>query len=176
MSLISRAAFLAVAALSCATAVSADGRRTGRAADEPPLEIKFKQSCDLPEGRQQVYDPETGVFHIHFKARRSSYEQRAAFEVAKVGVKFTKPVVFRLTGVPSAYGCLGHPLILSVGDKSYAIDASCADHYWGQEKRFDKTLFRSERKDRVVTIEFTEKGQALLKPGAQIAFKIDTGW
>jgi hypothetical protein len=27
-----------------------------------------------------------------------------------------------------------------------------------------------------VTVEFTRKGQALLKPGALISFKVDTGW
>jgi hypothetical protein len=162
--------------LSCATAMGGDSQQPKRPMDEPPpLEIKFKQSCGLPPGRQQVYDPSTGVFHIHFKPRRS-YLQHGAFEVTRVGERLPKRVVFRLTGVPSSYGCLGHPLILSVGGKCYALDASCEALYYEQAERFDKTLFRSERKGEVVTIQLTEKGQALLEPGARIAFKIDTGW
>jgi hypothetical protein len=148
-----------------------------------PLEITFKQlqglrakegevSCGVPEGREQAYDPDTGVFHVHFNARNFT---ASAFEVTKVAARFPKPLAFRLTGVPSQYGCLGHPLTLSVGDKLYAIDASCdSQYYWAAP--FDKTLFRSQRKGDVVTVEFTEKGQALLKPGAQISLRIDTGW
>jgi hypothetical protein len=153
----------------------------------PPLEIKFLQSCGLPEGRQQVYDPKTGIFHIHFhKPSRiggfgSGLYKRSAFEVTKVATRFVKPVVFRLTGVPASYGCVGDPLALCVGGgfqdhlrldgKTYAlVDDPLAS---GQ---VDKRLFRVQRKNDRVTVEFTEEGQALLKPGVLISFKIDTGW
>ena len=149
----------------------------------PPLEITFKPSqglsakagevsCGVPEGRDQVYDPQTGVFHIHFKSRDFT---RSAFEVTKSTARFAQPVVFKLSGVPSGYGCLGHPLTLSVAGHRYAIDASCdSQYYWA--KHFDTALVRSRREGDVVTVEFTEKGQALLKPGAQISLEIDTGW
>jgi len=151
----------------------------------PPLEIRFRSeqgglrakkddaSCGLPPTRDRVYDPETGVFHIHFKARDFS---ESGFEVAKTADRITKPVVFRLTGVPRAYGCLGHPLTLSVGGKTYGLDPSCASLYSRDERQFDKGLFQSERKGDVLTVQFTEKGQALLKAGAQITLAIDTGW
>ena len=149
----------------------------------PPLEIIFKPlsasfgfhdetsgvpSCGVPDGRQQVYDPKTGVFHIAFKSRNY---KRSAFEVKKVAERFTKPVVFRLTGVPSEYGCLGVSLALFVGGKGYAIEEGAL-----APGPVDKTLFRVERKQEVVTVEFTAKGQSLLKPGAQISFTVDTGW
>lgn len=40
----------------------------------------------------------------------------------------------------------------------------------------DRTLFRVERQPDGLLVEFTEKGQALLKPGALISFRLDTGW
>ena len=155
-------------------------------ADEPsqsPLKFKFcpsspsfglhdavdgVPSCGVPEGRQQSYDPKTGVFHVHFKSRNFS---RSAFEVTQVADRFTKPVAFRLTGVPKQYGCVGTPLALSVGGKRYSIeDGDLAT------APADKSLFKVERVKEVVTIEFTEKGQMLLKSGAQISFAVDTGW
>jgi hypothetical protein len=156
----------------------------GDDAAQPPLEISFKKShglrakkdevsCGVPEGRDRAYDPATGIFHVHFRARNFT---ASGFEVTKVAERFTKPVVFQLMGVPSAYGCLGHPLTLSVDCQRYALDASCASLYCLGERPFDEALFRSERKGDVVTVEFTEKGQALLKPGAQISLEIDTGW
>jgi hypothetical protein len=149
----------------------------------PPLEISFQPSqglrakegelsCEVPHGRSQVYDPQTGTFHIHFRSRDFT---RCAFEVTKATGRFTQPVVFRFTGVPSGYGCLGHPLTLSLADKRYAIDGSCDSQYYWTE-HFDKALFRSQRDGDVVTVEFTEKGQSLLKPGAKISLEIDTGW
>src|SRR5438552_1176742 len=96
---------------------------------EPPLQInclphsdrflepkKATSSCGVPEGRQQVYDPKTGIFHIHFKPQ--SYAV-SAFEIEKVAQRFEKPIVFRLTGVPTDFGCVGHSLVLSVGGKRY---------------------------------------------------------
>ncbi len=139
---------------------------------QPPLEINFKQSCGVPEGRQQAYDPKTGVFHIHFKPQRFAV---SAFGVTKVAERFAKPVVFRLTGVPLAYGCVGLPLVLTVGEKRYVMIDVGPSSFHAYE-RFDRTLFRVERKEDVVTVAFTEKGQALLRPGAQISFKVDTGW
>jgi len=158
--------------------------RPGHEPAPPPLEIRFKKadglhakkdevSCAVPEGRGQVYDPATGIFHIHFKVRNFT---DGGFEMTKVAERFTKPVVFRLTGISSAYGCLGHPLTLLVGGQRYALDPSCASLYFWGERPFDKALFRSERKGDVVTVAFTPKGQALLKPGAQILLAIDTGW
>src|SRR5262249_50690296 len=95
----------------------------------PPVEIRFKPSdglfskegelsCGVPQGRDQVYDPETGVFHVHFNARNYT---RSGFEITKVAARFPRPVVFRLTGVPLVYGCLGVPLALTVGGKRYAL-------------------------------------------------------
>jgi hypothetical protein len=147
--------------------------------DEPaqaPLEIKFQQACGLPEGRQQVYDPKTGVFHIHFKPVKGSlFEEPSAFEVTKVAERSTKPVVLRMTGVPIVYGCVGIPLALTVGEQRYAMVDVGHDSFYAYD-RFDRTLFRVESKEDVVTVEFTEKGQAILKPGAQISFRVDFGW
>jgi len=74
-----------------------------------------------------------------------------------------------------AYGCVGVPLALTVGENRYPLIDVGHDSFHAYE-RFDRTLFRTERKDDVVTVAFTEKGQAILKPGAQVSFKIDTGW
>src|SRR5262249_58490657 len=87
----------------------------------PSLEITFKQSCGLPPGRRQAYDPKTGVVHVHFESPKrigglgSGLYERSAFEVTKITGPFVKPLVFQLTGVPASYGCLGDPLALSVG-------------------------------------------------------------
>jgi hypothetical protein len=158
---------------------------------DPPLEITFKQSCKLPEGRQQVYDPRTGIFHVHFEEptrigmRGSGLYKRSAFEVTKIRGPFVKPVVFRLTGVPSNYGCLGDPLSLCVDGRNGQDDEF---HFHLEGKYYalvedplaqgpvDKTYFRVERQDEVVTVAFTEKGRALLKPGALVSFKLDHGW
>ena len=175
---------LAVACSACRQDV-ADPVELG-ARDEsplPPLEIRFQPSqglrakegevsCGVPEGRDRVYDPETGVFHVHFKARNCT---RSGFEVTKVAERFPKPVVFRLTGVPSTYGCVGIPLALTVGEKRYAMTDAGRDSVHADDP-FDRTLFRVEHTDGVVTVAFTEKGQTLLKPGAQVSFEIDTGW
>jgi hypothetical protein len=159
--------------------------RQGDDPAQPPLEINFKQLCGPPEGRQHVYDPETGVFHVHFKkpqpiGRFSGFYERSAFEVTKVAERFAKPVVFRLTGVPASYGCLGDPLTLSPGG---ATDnrRPAGDRYALVEDALapgpvDEALFRVERTADVVTVTFTEKGRALLKPGAMISFKPDCAW
>lgn len=183
-------AFLAVtvAAFTGCRKVAEPTSRPPRNEAAPPLEVRFNQSCGLPEGRQQVYDEKTGVFHIHFQSPNpigssgSGLYERSAFEVAKINGPFVKPVVFRLTGVPQNYGCVGDPLCLCVGinnkgdglrldGKCYAlVNAPLAPG------PVDKSLFRVESQDDVVTVEFTEKGQALLAPGALISFKVDTGW
>jgi hypothetical protein len=148
-----------------------------------PLEIRFNPShglaandgelsCGAPQGREKVYDPQTGVFHVHFKARNFTV---SGFEVTKVADRFSGPVTFRLTGVPLAYGCLGVPLALTVGDKRYALVDVGHDSFHAYE-RFDRKCFRVERQADVVTVEFTEEGQSLLKPGTQISFAIDSGW
>jgi hypothetical protein len=147
----------------------------------PPLEIRFKSamgtlfiedygvpSCGVPKDRQQSYDPQTGVFHIHFK---SGDGVRCAFEVTKIDERSTKPIVFRLTGVPLDFGCLGRSLALIVGDKVYDLE----DGRWAW-RPVDKTLCRVERKGEQVTVAFTQKGRALLKPGAQIGFTVDCDW
>src|SRR5262245_14284240 len=95
----------------------------------PPLEIRFNPSqglrakegdlsCGIPQGRDQIYDRETGTFHVHFKARDMTV---SSFEITKVAARFPKPIVFRLTGVPLAYGCVGIPLALTIGEKRYAM-------------------------------------------------------
>ena len=76
-------------------------------------------SCGVPAGRQQAYDPKTGVFHVQFKSRNF---RASAFEVTKVAERFTKPVVFRLTGDTRGGGCLGRDLTLSVDGKDYALE------------------------------------------------------
>lgn len=153
-----------------------------------PLEFRFNQSSGLPEGRQQVYDEKTGVFHVHFQSPTpigssgSGLYERSAFEVAKINGPFVKPVVFRLTGVPQNYGCVGDPLCLCVGiinkDDDLRLDGKCYALVNAPlaPGLVDRSLFRVESKDDVVTVEFTEKGQSLLTPGALISFKVDTGW
>jgi hypothetical protein len=146
----------------------------------PPLEINFRQACCVAEGRQQAYDSKTGVFHIHFKPPETSRYGRvdlepSAFEVMKVAERFTRPIVFRMTGVPIGYGCVGSPLALTAGEKRYPMIDVGHDSLYAYD-RFDRTLFRVENKGGVVTVEFTEKGQALLKPGTQISFTVDSGW
>jgi hypothetical protein len=149
----------------------------------PPLEIRFKPSqglcakegevsCGVPEGRDQVYDPNTGIFHVHFKVRNFT---AGGFEITKVAQRFPKPIVFRLTGIPLAYGCVGVPLALTVGEKRYPMIDVGHDSFHAYD-RIDRTLFRVERKEDVVTVEFTDKGRALLEVGAQVSFKVDTGW
>jgi hypothetical protein len=155
----------------------------------PPLELSFGQSCGVPDGREQAYDPKTGVFHVHFAApkpigmRGSGLFERSAFEVIKAPGPFARPVKFRLTGIPSDYGCAGDPLSLCVGVKDGFRDhprlgRTC---YALVEDPLalgpvDKTLFRVQHQHDVVLLEFTEKGQALLKEGTLISFMIDTGW
>ncbi len=147
----------------------------------PPLEIEFKSatssffiqdfgvpSCGVPKGRQDCYDPQTGIFHIQFYDRECV---NSSFEVTKVRERFTRPIIFRLSGVSQGYGCLGQPLALTVDGQTYALELG--DTGMGE---VDKTLFRVDRNDDVVTIEFTEKGQALLKPGARISFTVDFCW
>ncbi len=178
---------LLILAVACSTGCQdqtvAVANQEADAPKSPPLEIDFKPteglyakegevSCGLPQGRDEVYDPQTGEFHIHFNSRRFT---RSAFEVKKAAGPFAKPVVFRFTGIPLSYGCLGHPLTLSVDDKQYALDASCDSQYFWAE-HFDKSLFRSHREGDAVTVEFSEKSQTLLKPGTRISLEIDTGW
>jgi hypothetical protein len=152
---------------------------------ESPLGFEFKQPCGLPAGRQRVYDPNTGIFHIHFGSSKpigsGAICERNAFEVKKILGPFVRPVVFRLTGVPLSYGCLGDPLALNIGrgasngyrleGRSYALVADPL-----ASGPIDKSLFRIERNDDVLIVAFTEKGQALLQPGAMISFRLDFGW
>jgi RNA polymerase sigma factor (sigma-70 family) len=128
-------------------------------APEQPLEIEFTQFSGPPEGRKQVYDPETGVFHVHFRSGdvAARINKASAFEITKVADGFEKPVVFRLTGVPENPD---RPLALLVDGGGHDLTP----------ERCDKALFRVERKDGVTTVEFTKKGQALLKPGARVSF------
>jgi hypothetical protein len=155
----------------------------------PPLELSFGPCCGVPEGREQAYDPKTGVFHVHFAEpkpigmRGSGLFERSAFEVTKAPGPFVRPVKFRLTGIPSNYGCVGDPLSLCVGGKDGLRDrlrlggtcyALVEDPL--ELAPVDKTLFRVQHQDNVVLVEFTEKGQALLKEGTLISFQIDTGW
>jgi hypothetical protein len=166
---------LAISCVACSQDAAGPGAiEQGDEPAQPPLEIRFTESCGVPEGRQQAYDPRTGVFHIHFQppraigTRYSGLFERSAFEVTKVAERFAKPVVFRLTGVPADYGCWPDPLALTVDGTRYALDY--------EVDGIDKTLFRVERKEETVIVAFTEKGHALMKPGAQISFKVDTGW
>jgi hypothetical protein len=158
---------------------------------EPPatiteqLQIQCRNWCELPAGRQQAHDPETGIFRIHFRRGGGGVPDPSAFEVTKVPRSFEKPLVFRLTGVPAWYGLAGYPLALSVGGNNYVIDLESVPgqlmaSVGSRDGRFgdicDRTLFRVERRGEVVTVEFTARGQALLRPGAQIWFAWAHGW
>ena len=125
-------------------------------------------SCGVPEGKEGIYDPGTGIFHIRFKARKHA---RSAFEITKVAGTFAKPVVFRMDGVPREIGCLGYPLTLTVDGTSRPLESGAL----GSDP-CDETLFHVKREGEAVLVAFTEKGQALLKPGAWISFKVDYGW
>jgi hypothetical protein len=95
----------------------------------------------------------------------------SSFEITKVRENFPKPVVFRLTGETSGYGCLGQSLTLSVDGKDYAMEngpLACG--------HVDAALFRVQRNAEGVTVEFTKKGETLLKPGATVWCRADTGW
>jgi hypothetical protein len=185
-----RTCFLLLLAVSC-TACSREAAKVvatePRDENEPaPLAIAFKPlvrsitpdpadpadpaelSCGVPPGREQAYDPKTGVFHIRFKSRNYA---RSAFEITKVADRITRPIVFRLTGDVRGGGCLGRDLTFSVDGKDYPLTESASS--FGP---LDRTLFRVEQKENEVAIEFTPKGQALLKPGAQIWLSVDTGW
>lgn len=172
-----RTGLFLIAAVCCVSS----GRDAAPPVAAPPLEIDFKPatssffvqdfgvpSCGVPEGRQEIYDPETGTFHIQFHAGECVNN---AFEVTKVSERFTRPIIFRLTGAPQGYGCLGQPLALFVDGQTYPLEVSDSGAGF-----VDKTLFRVDRVDDVVTIAFTEKGQALLKPGARISFTVDFCW
>ena len=175
---------IALATLSASPAVAAPPAPAPREA--AAIKIDFKQACGLPEGRQQAYDPATGIVHVHFWPQReiggfgSGFYKRSMFEVTRATGPFAKPIVFRLTGVPANYGCLGDPLTLSVGGpvsehlvfgKRYALveDPLAVEP-------IDKSLVRVERNKDAVTVTFTEKGQSLVKPGTVISFKLDHGW
>jgi hypothetical protein len=155
----------------------------------PPLELSFRSSCGLPEGKQHAYDSKTGVFHVHFTASKqigmlgSGVFDRSGFEVTKAPGPFVKPVKFRLTGIPLDNGCVGDPLSLCVGARadfrdSLRLDGACYALVEDPLAKgpVDTTLFRVKRQHDAVMVEFTEKGQALLKPGTLISFKVDTGW
>jgi hypothetical protein len=150
---------------------------------EPPLVIKFLGQCRLPKERVHVYDPNTGVFHIEFAGYGES-----GFEVVKVAKGTTKPVVFHLTGLPDMYGFDGLPLTLAVNGKNYLIDMKRDpgpseynlirdDSLFRVESKF-VTEYTYERPIRMieVTIEFTEKGRLLLKPGTRIFCVMLTYW
>ena len=66
---------------------------------------------------------------------------------------------------------MGRDLTFSVDGNDYPLEASELSY-----GRPDNTLFRVERKEDSVTIEFTKKGEALLKPGAQVWLMVDTAW
>jgi len=138
----------------------------------PPLEISFEERCGLPEGRQRVYDPETGVFHIHFA--RSNTES-CSFRIAKVANDLPKSIGFRFTGVPQSYGVSGWPLALHVAGETYIIDLQAQIMETNSFVRIirDETLFRVSRAGEVVAVEFTEKGRKLLQPGTRISFTFD---
>jgi hypothetical protein len=157
------------------------------AAEGPAYEIGFTAGCGLPAGRTQVYDPRTGIYHIHFGPSESigsfgsGLFKRSGFEIAKVHGPTTKPVTFRLTGVPANFGCFGDALSLNVGrttPDAFRLDGKStpliADPL--ALDPVDATLVQSVRDADGVTITLTEKGAALLVPGALISFRLDHGW
>lgn len=175
-----------VVALACLACTQDPAERGGEPGDNlaaAPLDIAFnpfsgsfffakttqgEPSCGLPPGRQQLYDSRTGTFHIHLTARDL---HSSGFEVTKVAARFTRPIVFRLTGDTYGAGCLGRDLTLTVDDKDYPlVDGPLS---YGQ---VDRTLFHSQRDGATVTVTFTRKGEALLKPGAQVWLQVDTAW
>ena len=149
-----------------------------------PLEITFKPlsasftlnaeregepSGGPPPGRDQVYDPKTGIFHIHFKSKNM---KRSAFEITKAADHFRKSVVFRFTGATRGDGCLGQDLTFSVDGKDYALSEGALSY----GHVVDTKLFRIANDVDAVTVEFTKQGERLLKPGAQVWLRFDTGW
>ena len=150
---------------------------------EPPLGVKCLGQCRPSKDHGQAYDPETGVFHIEFA------EFESGFEVVKVANEKTRPVVFHLTGLPDLYGFEGLPLTLAVDGKNYLIDMERDEPVSPNYNVIrDDTLFRVKRKfvteytyERPcrmieVTVEFTETGRLLLKPGARIFCIIRHYW
>jgi hypothetical protein len=127
----------------------------------------------VPNGRDGVYDAATGTFHVHFKVRNFT---QGGFDVAKVSGKLPRPLKFRLTGIPRVYGCLGEPLCLMVGEKNYALDPDNRYGFSRQMEPLDEALYHTTRQGDAITIEFTEKGVALLKPGTRVFLRVDTGW
>jgi hypothetical protein len=130
---------------------------TGKA----PLELAFRSGSGLPPGRAEVYDPKTGIFHIHF--RNTKINEPSVVEVTKVTAKPTRPIVFRLTGVPRYPD---YPLVLRAGRKGYYLDPK------GHDKKYFRVEYAAGRDpdSGVVTVTFTPEGQALLTPGTQIYF------
>jgi hypothetical protein len=173
-----------VGLLALAGGVTASYRWWRVEADPPPLDISFFGGCRVPQDRGQAYDPERGVFHVEF----GGYAEHG-FDVVKVDEGANQPVIFHLTGLPDLYGFNGLPLTLAVDGKNYLIDLKRdpGDHPEYDLIR-DDTLFRVESKyvteytyERParmieVTVEFTEKGRSLLKPGARIFCVMLTYW
>ena len=152
--------------------------------DPAPLDITFFGRCGVPEDRGQAYDPDTGVFHVEF----GGYAENG-FDVVRVDARAGEPVIFHLTGLPDMYGFGGLPLTLAVDGKNYLIDLKRdPGNHTEYDLIRDDTLFRVESKfvteytyenpcRRIeVTFEFTEKGRALLKPGARIFCVMLTYW
>jgi hypothetical protein len=130
----------------------------------PPLEIAFERFCGLAEGRDEVFDSRTDVLHIHFHEGNTfdRISQASVFEIKKVNGRLPRSLAFRLTGIPSHKD---QPLRMFVGEQNYILEP----------KHFDKSLFRVERRGDATRIEFTEKGLALLQPGARFEF-VEMSW
>ena len=130
---------------------------------QPPLEIAFKRFCAPPADRD-IFDPRTQTIHIHFFAGELGERigQASEFELAQVSNRLPKALAFRLTGLPDEPN---QPLRLHVGEERFLLDPV----------RHDKTLFHVERRDDATQIEFTQKGLALLKPGARFRF-LEMAW
>ncbi len=116
----------------------------------PPLGIAYTRSCT----QARPYEPATGTYHIHCTGH--GIAEGSGFEVVSTA-RLSRPVVLRLTGIPER---LDHPLALSVGKEYFRLDP----------ERHDRALFHVERKGGVTTVTFTEKGKALLAPGARIHY------
>ena len=116
-----------------------------------PVTFAFLRGCGPAGGRELAYDPQARQYSLRV-------EDVARFQVRAVaGDLEAQPVVLRITGmIDRPEG----PLTLHVDNKQYVL----------HHDKFDKALFRVERRAGVTTIEFLPKAKALLKPGTTFEY------
>lgn len=131
---------------------------------EPPLGIAFEDHCGPGGVMDDPYEARTSTFHIHFYPGdfATRIGQASVFKITRADRRLPASLAFRLTGVPKR---ADHGLRLHVDDRSFTLDPS----------RYDKDLFRVERRGQVTHITFTPKGLKLLKPGTRVSF-VELTW